>query len=887
MSGIHWPLIGRQDELSALTQAWRSGRPGTVIVAGSAGLGRSRLLSEALEAARRDGRPTTWTVGTGAAGDVPLGAFAHLLPALDPTMRPLSLVREAATLLGVGRGSGPVVIGIDDAHLLDELSLTLVHNLALGAAASLLLTVPCDGPVPETLSGLWKDGLGTRLELAPLSRGRTDELIGAVLGPIVGSRTSRHLWQLCRGNPMYLREVIAAALSDGGIAAPDGVWLCTRRPEVPPRLAETVRARWGPLDPTERTALELLALDGPLSAAELVKLVGVEAVAELERRRLVTVDSDGRRSRARLMHPLYADVVAAGMPQVGGRRLRRRLLEVRDATTHAPRARTAGDRPRRTGDRLRIGSLLLDSDHPGRDPALLTVAAREANAAFDHDLAERLAHEAIDVGAGLDAHLALLEALRWQGRRGESAEHADRASALLGTGVERARLAGSRALTLFFLDHRPGAAEATLVGAHGPAGVPRWAPRALRAVFAALRGRPRQALRDAADVIAAPDAGPDAAAWAAVAEALGLALTGRSGEAGRAAERASATLEEQPSEPESALRRILLMHARLLALWTAGRVSDAEHLAEQWHERQLAGAASGADGVAVMHRGALASAAGRAQEAVHRLTEACLELGDRDPIGCLPLSAAWLGQTGATVPGDPPAPAPLNTVSEPEALLARAWRARAADHPDAVHLAWQAASSAAGMGLVGSEARALHAAVCLGADDTALDRLAELAADLDGPVGGLYLDHARGLLDDDVDALDEVAAAFARLGCGRLAGVARDHAARARAGTGGPSAARSGPAREPDPPGSEPQPVGPEALTRREYEVAVLAARGLSNRAIADGQHRSVRTVENQLVKVFTKLAIHRRADLADALASRSRSARSSGADPLGTGGTG
>ena len=58
-----------------------------------------------------------------------------------------------------------------------------------------------------------------------------------------------------------------------------------------------------------------------------------------------------------------------------------------------------------------------------------------------------------------------------------------------------------------------------------------------------------------------------------------------------------------------------------------------------------------------------------------------------------------------------------------------------------------------------------------------------------------------------------------------------------------------------------------DLLTRREREVAALAGRGLSNRDIADLLVVSVRTVENQLYRVYAKLAVGGRNQLASALA--------------------
>ena len=55
-------------------------------------------------------------------------------------------------------------------------------------------------------------------------------------------------------------------------------------------------------------------------------------------------------------------------------------------------------------------------------------------------------------------------------------------------------------------------------------------------------------------------------------------------------------------------------------------------------------------------------------------------------------------------------------------------------------------------------------------------------------------------------------------------------------------------------------------LTRRENEIAQLAADGLASRAIADRLVVSVRTVDSHLYRVYTKLGVRDRASLAAAL---------------------
>jgi DNA-binding CsgD family transcriptional regulator len=55
-------------------------------------------------------------------------------------------------------------------------------------------------------------------------------------------------------------------------------------------------------------------------------------------------------------------------------------------------------------------------------------------------------------------------------------------------------------------------------------------------------------------------------------------------------------------------------------------------------------------------------------------------------------------------------------------------------------------------------------------------------------------------------------------------------------------------------------------LTVRERQVAELAAEGVRSREIADRLYLSPRTVENHLQRVYTKLGVNGRVELAPAL---------------------
>src|SRR5918997_1045485 len=164
-----WPLVGRTEELARLIRDLVEGRRG-VVLAGLAGVGKTRLASEALEHCRRAGLATARVSATRAGAGIPLGAFASLLPTTRGPQRGAvddraHLLHECAVALAERAAGRRLVLSVDDAHLLDDMSATLVHQLAETGGATLLVTYRCTEPAPDPVMALWKDGLVERVEL--------------------------------------------------------------------------------------------------------------------------------------------------------------------------------------------------------------------------------------------------------------------------------------------------------------------------------------------------------------------------------------------------------------------------------------------------------------------------------------------------------------------------------------------------------------------------------------------------------------------------------------------------------------------------------------------------------------------------------------------------
>ena len=139
-----------------------------------------------------------------------------------------------------------------------------------------------------------------------------------------------------------------------------------------------VALRLGDLSQSERSALELLALGEPLGPAELARLADPPAVDALEEKGLITSATDGSRIEIRLAHPVYGDVVRAGISALRERAVSRSLAEVIEAVG-----------ARRQADPLKVATWRLVGG--GGSAELLVSGAMAARARHEYSLTDRLA----------------------------------------------------------------------------------------------------------------------------------------------------------------------------------------------------------------------------------------------------------------------------------------------------------------------------------------------------------------------------------------------------------------------------------------------------------------------------------------------------------------
>ena len=864
-----WPFVDRDGILRAVLEPLTGSEAGAVVVSGTHGSGRTRLAQQALAVMRAHGRPVHWVTGTRAEASIPLGALAHLLPAgvgSDPTA-----AWQAVSAALAGRTPGArTVFGIDDAHLLDDRSATVLHKIVLTRVADVVVTVLGGVQGPDLVHALWRDGMAERVELHPLRRADVEQLLVAALGGVPESRTTEHLTTASHGSAVLLHELVEAGRETDCLHSVDGIWRCA--PDVPltERLCEVVHGQIGHLGDDERTALELLAIGGMLGLPDLVEMTSADVVAGLERRGLVLVEREARQQVARLAQPLYAQVLCAEMPHTA-------------AATHRARlAATASVQRWAAEDPIRVGSLLSQIDGPPRTVDVLARAAAQANARSDHELAERLARAALEEQEEPRTLVALAQALRWQGRAEEALDASMRAAALPMSRTVREGHTLTTMLNLFYglgrVDEALAVPGTGLPGGTSDDGV-------VEPVVRMLRLTAGEDLRSPGLLDAASSPASGSSRQALLDHVLrinGLALLGATGPALEHAERARTLSQECSDDIEAVSAHAVLTLGEWRALELGGRIPEAIERARVLHRETMRRPGRGCDAVAALGRGSTTLTGGLLREAARWLDEAAARLRECDPLGCLPLAAARQAQAHALLGDLARADAALRHVHahpavqvfEPDAFLAHAWAAAAGGRDrESRSAAMQAAESARSMGHRAVEATALDVAARFGLGGKVRGRLEELAGEIGGRMAAAFAAHAAAAAGQRGDDLEDVAVEFGSLGAGALAADTYARASEAHRSAGhrrraaaagalaGALARSAGGLRTP-----ALDSVAPYALTDREREIATLAAQGVRNRSIATRLVLSVRTVESHLAHVYDKLGIDSRAGLVEAL---------------------
>ena len=363
-------VVGRDDELGALEALLDPrrpvGGPSAVALEGEAGIGKSTLWREAVEAARaRDLRVLTAraaeaerTFAHAGLGDLLDGLLPETLPRLTPPQR---RALEAALLVGDDAGApadpralgvavlstlealaeNGLVLAIDDLQWLDAPSaraLAFAVRRLSEQPVLLLWTRRLDGRrTPSPLEDALEPDAVHRLQVGSLSVGAIHRIVVSRFGRPVSRPTLMRLHEVSAGNPFYALELARALGEDDGRRDP------TLPLPVPERLEELLAARLEAFTGATREALVLASAGARLTPAQLRAAgIGADALDPALAERILEL-ADGA---VEFAHPLLASVFLQGLTPDERRRAHRRLAELaEEPVAHARHLALSADEP--------------------------------------------------------------------------------------------------------------------------------------------------------------------------------------------------------------------------------------------------------------------------------------------------------------------------------------------------------------------------------------------------------------------------------------------------------------------------------------------------------------------------------------------------------------
>jgi DNA-binding CsgD family transcriptional regulator len=357
-------LVGR-DELLALVERRaaeaRGGAGQLLFLAGEAGIGKTRLLGATLRAASRIGLHQASAAAFPRDSELSGALLIDLADQLmrserapwverggllldrirdghvgtrgDPHRHRRLLVLDVADILAGLAGTGPAVIGLEDLHWADDLTLEVIGQLArrLGDLPMLVVgTYRSDELYPRVPMREWRSRLlrqrqAEEVRLPRLDLVQTATLVTLILGGELPApqRLVERLHRRSDGIPLHVEELLGA-LEERGADDPFAM-------SLPDTLSDAILERAGQLTPTARRVAGSAAVIGRSFDIDLICAVDGRApervgraLAELERRFFVVGASDGWFD---FRHALIRDALAAALDPARRRQLHRRVAE--------------------------------------------------------------------------------------------------------------------------------------------------------------------------------------------------------------------------------------------------------------------------------------------------------------------------------------------------------------------------------------------------------------------------------------------------------------------------------------------------------------------------------------------------------------------------------
>ena len=375
-------LVGRDEELAAIGGLFETAvLPAAAVLHGEAGIGKTSLWLAGVDAATAAGfrvlsaRPAEPEAGLGFSGigDLLARDVDTVLAALPPVQRS---ALEAALLLGETRRdveqravaaaflaalrmlstTGSLCVAVDDLQWLDGESLGVVrYAFARLADAPVAVLTAVRGAPPEWLRRSVGEDRLRAVHVDGLSVGATNELLRSRLGIDLPRPTTIRLWEASRGNPFFALELGSALQAQGGTLVPsEGL-------PISSDLGELLQQRLSGLTPPGLDVARVVAAAAEPTVPLVEAVVGApfdDGLADALSARILEIDGE----TLRFTHPLLGSAVSSRLTPRRRRALHGRLAElVRSSDARARHLALAAAGPDR-----KVASALEDAARSAR-----------------------------------------------------------------------------------------------------------------------------------------------------------------------------------------------------------------------------------------------------------------------------------------------------------------------------------------------------------------------------------------------------------------------------------------------------------------------------------------------------------------------------------------
>jgi DNA-binding CsgD family transcriptional regulator len=427
-------VVGRDAEcarVDSFVEALPQGAS-ALLIRGEPGIGKTTLWRHAIGRCRAAGHRVLVTRTAEEEMSLAHVGLADLFEEIDTDpalLRDDDAMARGRAVLTALRGladTGPVVLAIDDAQWLDSASARAVRYALrrfetepVGVLAT--TRVGADSGDPLAASTAFAPTSYELLELGPLTLGALRRVLAATV-PSISRPLLRRIYAVSAGNPLYAIELARGLETDGRTSGlTDGL-------PLPGSVQAAIAHRLETVPPELLPVLEVVSALGPTSVGELADILTDVPLDELlpvaEQLRLLVVDES---LEVRFDHPLVGSVVYGRMSSLARLGLHARLAE------------QVGDPD------ARARHLALSNAEPDADvAALLEAAAERARARGASDVAADFAGHALRLTPTSDPltarrrALAEIEHLAAAGEAGRALALADGLIAALPAGPERA-----------------------------------------------------------------------------------------------------------------------------------------------------------------------------------------------------------------------------------------------------------------------------------------------------------------------------------------------------------------------------------------------------------------------------------------------------------------